>query len=62
MHAATTLLDYDFTTVADKPFLLPLRADIRMTTDLVLIRNQIEFTPPTVKFSGESTITFDEAK
>jgi hypothetical protein len=61
VHAATTQLDYDFSTVAGKPFLLPLRADVRTTTDLVLIRNQIDFTEYR-KFSGESTITFEEAK
>jgi hypothetical protein len=61
VRKATTLLDYDFTTVAGRQFLLPLRAEIRMATDYILTRNQIDFIAYR-KFSGESTITFDQAK
>jgi len=61
VRKATTLLDYDFTAVAGRQFLLPLHAEIRMATDYILTRNQLEFTAYR-KFSGESTITFDPAK
>lgn len=61
VRKATTLLDYDYTAVAGRQYLLPLRAEIRMATDYVLTRNQLEFTGYR-KFSGESTITFDQEK
>ena len=61
VRKATTLLDYDFQTVGGKPFLLPLHAEIRMATDYILTRNQIDFTDYR-KFEGESKITFDQPK
>jgi len=61
VRRATTLLDYDYAAVAGRQYLVPLRAEIRMATDYILTRNQIEFTGYR-KFSGESTITFDSAK
>jgi hypothetical protein len=61
VRRAVTLLDYDFTDVAGRRFLLPLRADIRMATDYILTRNHLEFTAYR-KFEGESKITFDQAK
>jgi hypothetical protein len=61
VRKATTLLDYDFSTVAGRQFLVPLHAEIRMSTDYIFTRNQLDFTAYR-KFSGESTITFDQAK
>jgi hypothetical protein len=61
VRKASTLLDYDFVTVGGRRFLLPLRAETRMSTDYILTRNQIEFTDYR-KFEGESKITFDQAK
>ncbi|HKE29582.1 MAG TPA: hypothetical protein VKB88_44845 [Bryobacteraceae bacterium] len=61
VRKATSLLDYDFQPVGGRPFLLPLRAEIRMATDYILTRNQIDFTDYR-KFEGESKITFDQAK
>jgi len=61
VRKATMLLDYDFVTVGGRQFLLPLRADMRMATDYILTRNQIEFTDYR-KFEGESKITFEGAK
>jgi len=58
---ASTLLDYDFVDVAGRRFLLPLHADVRMYSDYVLSRNDVEFTGYR-KFSGESTITFETEK
>jgi hypothetical protein len=61
VRKATTLLDYDFTQVGGRQFLLPLHAEIRMATDYILTRNQIDFTDYR-KFEGESKITFDQVK
>lgn len=61
VRKATALLDYDFQTVGGKPFLLPLRAEVRMATDYLLTRNVIDFTDYR-KFEGESKITFDQVK
>lgn len=61
VRKAMTLLDYDYAAVAGRQYLLPLRAEIRMVTDYVLTRNELEFTGYR-KFSGESTITFDQGK
>lgn len=61
VRKATTLLDYDYTNVAGRQYLLPLHAEIRMATDYVLTRNLLEFTGYR-KFTGESTITFDQEK
>lgn len=58
---ASTLLDYDFVDVAGRRFLLPLHADVRMYSDYVLSRNEVEFSGYR-KFSGESTITFEGEK
>ena len=58
---ASTMLDYDFADVAGRRYLLPLRADIRMYSDYVLNRNEVEFSDYR-KFSGEANITFDAEK
>ena len=54
---SSVVLDYDFRDVGGKPFLLPVRADVRMVSGALHIRNRIEFHDYR-KFSGESTITF----
>ena len=54
---SSTVLDYDFVDVGGRQFLLPLRADVRMSTDRLNTRNLVEFHGYR-KFSGESTITF----
>jgi hypothetical protein len=59
VRTATTLLDYDYMNVGGRRYLLPLRAEIRMSTDYILTRNVIEFTGYR-KFEGESKITFDQ--
>ena len=53
----STVLDYDFVDVGGKQYLLPLRADMRMSATGLNTRNLIEFNGYR-KFSGESTITF----
>jgi hypothetical protein len=54
---SSTVLDYDFVDVGGRQFLLPLRADVRLSTDRLNTRNLVEFHGYR-KFSGESTITF----
>jgi hypothetical protein len=56
--AATSLLDYDFSSVGDQRYLLPLRAEARMKTTRIQYRNVVDFTDYR-KFTGESSISFD---
>jgi hypothetical protein len=58
IQRASALLDYDFTDVGGKPFLLPLRAEIRMLSPSGQNRNVVEFLGYR-KFSGESSISFE---
>ncbi len=57
VQQASTLLDYDFTTIGGRQFLLPLHAEVRMTAGQLHTRNLVEFHGYR-KFTGESTITF----
>lgn len=57
MLQAFRMLDYDFIDIGGKQFLLPLHADVRMATERVRTRNDVEFTGYR-KFTGESTITY----
>jgi hypothetical protein len=57
VRQSSTVLDYDFAKVGSRQFLLPIRADVRMSTSQVRTRNLVEF-QGFRKFSGESTITF----
>jgi len=58
IQEARSMLDYDFSEIADKPFLLPLRAEVRMREGRFLVKNQVEFRNYR-KFGAEATITFD---
>jgi hypothetical protein len=58
IQEARSMLDYDYQTIADKEFLLPLRAEMRMREGRFLIKNLTEFRSYR-KFGTESTITFD---
>ena len=58
IQRANSLLDYDFTEVGGRPFLLPLRAEIRMQSERGQNRNVVEFRGYR-KFSGESSISFE---
>lgn len=58
IQEAKSMLDYDFSEIADKPFLLPLRAEVRMREGRFLVKNQVEFRNYR-KFGAEATITFD---
>jgi hypothetical protein len=58
VQRANSMLDYDFTDVGGKRFLLPLRAEIRMLSGGGQNRNVVEFNGYR-KFSGESSISFE---
>lgn len=58
IHQAETVLDYDYENISDHPFLLPLKAETRMRTSDVLMRNDEEFRLYR-KFSTESEIKYD---
>ena len=54
----TMLVDYDFVDVGGHPFLLPLRALVRMGTNRIQTRNEVAFTGYR-KFTSDTNITFD---
>src|SRR5581483_2095243 len=58
VQQASTVLDYDYSRVGDGNFLLPLRGVMRMRSDKLLTKNEMEFRLYR-KFSSESTITFE---
>lgn len=58
VQQARTLLDYDFTKIGEQSFLLPLRAEVRMRSDKLLTRNDVEFRMYR-KFSAEASVKFD---
>jgi hypothetical protein len=58
VSAASTLLDYDFTSVGGRQFLLPLHAEVRLVSRAVSNRNEVKFRGYR-KFNGESSITFE---
>ena len=57
IEQAETKLDYDFQTISDHPFLLPLKAENRLKTDQTRTRNDVEFRLYR-KFSTESEIKY----
>jgi hypothetical protein len=61
IRTAITTMDYDFSVVGGREFLLPLRAEVRMTTADFSTRNEVVFRDYR-KYATESKITFDEPK
>lgn len=59
IQEARTRLDYDYTDISGRDFLLPLKAQVRMRQGKRLTRNDVEFRLYR-KFSAEATLTFDE--
>jgi hypothetical protein len=57
VRSASTLLDYGFLKVGGREFLLPVRADVRIGSDLLLTRNLVEFQSYR-KFASDATVTF----
>jgi hypothetical protein len=58
LQRAVTTVDYDFAEVGGKPYLLPLRADVRLGTDTQTTRNDVQFVNYR-KFSADATLSFD---
>ncbi|MEO7652997.1 MAG: hypothetical protein ABIZ80_21255 [Bryobacteraceae bacterium] len=58
VNQASTMLDYDYTKIGDRTFLLPLSAQVRMRQGKVLTKNDVEFRLYR-KFSSDASITFD---
>lgn len=58
VRAARTLLDYDYSKIGDRDYLLPLRAEVRLRADKLLTKNEVEFRLYR-KFSAEASVTFD---
>ena len=61
IRSAITLLDYDFATVGDRQFLLPLRAEIRLASSELSTRNEVEFREYR-KYAAESRVSYGEVK
>lgn len=58
IQVATTMLDYDFTSISNNQFLLPLRSEMQMREGKILVKNEVQFRNYR-KFGAESSITFD---
>ncbi len=58
VQQAATVLDYDFVTINEREYVLPLRAVVRMRSGKYLSKNEVEFRMYR-KFSAEATITFE---
>jgi hypothetical protein len=58
VQEARTVLDYDYVKIAERPYLLPLKAVVRMRHDKLLTKNDVEFRMYR-KFSAEADIKFD---
>jgi hypothetical protein len=58
VRQAATTLDYDYTKIGERTYLLPLSAQIKMRQGKVLTKNDVEFRLYR-KFSSDANITFD---
>ena len=61
INEARTALDYGFAKIADRDYLLPLHATVRMREAKLLTRNEVEFRLYR-KFTAEASIAFDGAE
>jgi hypothetical protein len=59
IRSSIMTLDYDFSDVGGRQYLLPTRAELRMSAPGVQNRNEITFRDYK-KFAGEAKISFDE--
>ena len=59
IQLAQTQLDYDFADLSGRPFLLPLKAEIRLNRGRFQSKNDVEFRSYQ-KFSADAVITFDD--
>jgi hypothetical protein len=58
VQEAREVLDYEYVRIADRDYLLPLKAVVRMRHDKALNKNDVEFRMYR-KFSAEADIKFD---
>ncbi len=58
IHEARSTLEYDYASIAEHQYLLPLRATVRMREAKLLTRNEVEFRLYR-KFSAEASIAFE---
>ncbi len=58
VQAASNKLDYDYQEISNQQFLLPLRAEMRMRSGKLLVKNEVEFRMYR-KFGTDVTISFD---
>ncbi len=61
IQEARSSLEYGFAKIAERDYLLPLRATVRMREGKMLTRNEVEFRLYR-KFSAEASIAFDAAE
>jgi hypothetical protein len=61
IKAAKTILDYDYTDISGRTFLLPLKGQVFMTSADMVTRNDESFHSYR-KYSADSEITFDDAQ
>ena len=59
VQKAASVLDYDFTDVGGRQYLLPLRAEVLLGTGVLEHKNEVEFRMYK-KFSADATISFDK--
>ncbi len=58
VNEANTMLDYDYTSISEREYLLPLRSEMRMRSGKFLSRNETEFRMYR-KFSAEASINYE---
>jgi hypothetical protein len=58
IQQAKTILDYDYTSISEQQYVLPLKAEVRMREGRVLVKNEVEFRMYR-KFGAEATIKFE---
>jgi hypothetical protein len=61
INEARTALDYGFAKIAERDYMLPLHAQVRMREAKLLTRNEVEFRLYR-KFSAEASVAFDNAE
>ena len=58
IQQASSVLDYDYVTISDHEYMVPLKAVMRLREGKLLAKNEVEFRMYR-KFAAEATITFD---
>ncbi len=58
IQQASTALDYDYTKISEQTHMVPLKAEVRMRTGILLTKNIVEFHLYR-KFGADASITFE---